>query len=383
MLKICKHFSQCGGCKFQDLPYSEQLKIKEEQVRKKLSVYNIDTQVKPINSYPEFFYRGKMEFSFYYQDKIICGLHSKLYKRQVFDLEECLIFSQDVGSIMAMIKDYVNSHGYSSYNKRSHQGFLRYLIIRETKFTNQLMIGVVTTSQNQLDTEQLVEKLLALKLKGEIKSIFWVINDSWSDAVVFQKNNLLYGQPFIQEELDGFKFNIGIDTFFQVNSQGVRDLYSKITQYAQLTTKEKILDLCCGTGTIGIFLSKWAYFVWGIDIGREIIDAAWENAKLNNVNNISFLLSDIRHFLNSQGMLYKDIDLAVINPPRSGLSDRVIRAILRLAPKKIIYSSCNINSLGQNLQDLSAAGYKIDFIEPFDFFPHTPHVECLAVIKKA
>jgi len=380
-MKICKHFGNCGGCSFQNIPYLQQLKNKEEKLKKLLSYYEIDSSFKPINSYREWFYRNKMEFTFSFQEKIILGLHHKNKKRKVVDIEECLIASQDTEKILNCVKKFADKKNYPVYHKFTHRGFLRHLIIREAKFTNQIMIGIVTTPLQDLDKEEFINDLLNLKLEKKLKSIWWIINDALSDAVVFQKKELLWGDCFIQEELGEYKFNIGIDSFFQVNSFGIKDLYEKITDYTCLTGKEKVLDLYCGVGCIGIFLSKKAKFVWGIELKKEIVEAASENAKLNKIENISFLTDEVRRFLNLKGSFYRGIDLVVINPPRCGLSKKVIRAILRLEPKMIIYSSCNPDTFCRDLKALNSL-YKINFIEPFDFFPHTIHLECLALLDK-
>ncbi len=297
------------------------------------------------------------------------------------DLEECLIFSADAGKILGAVKEFVNERGYSVYDKYLHKGFLRNLIVRETKFTNELMIALVTTSQENLDREGLVEKLSSSELKSNLKSIYWIINDSLSDAVVFEKKELLFGQEYIKERLGDLEFLIGVDTFFQVNPKAVRGLYNKIRDYAGLCGTERVLDIFCGVGSIGLFLAKQAKFVWGVEAVGEITELAFKNAKINNVENISFLTADARRFLNTQSIFYKDIDLLVINPPRAGLSKKIIRAISRLNPKNIIYSSCNPAALFRDLGELKAQ-YNFDFIEPFDFFPHTPHLEVLSVLSR-
>jgi 23S rRNA (uracil1939-C5)-methyltransferase len=158
------------------------------------------------------------------------------------------------------------------------------------------------------------------------------------------------------------------------------NFYKKIRDYANLTKKQNVLDLFCGVGSIGIFLAASAKFVWGIEAAKAIVDMAWQNARENKVENISFIVSDVRRFLNTQKEFYKDADLLVVNPPRSGLSNKIIRAILRFSPKAIIYSSCNPEAFFRDLEGLKGA-YKPDFIEPFDFFPHTPHLECLSLLK--
>ena len=378
-MKECKHFSECGGCRFQDIPYPEQLIQKENRVKDIASLFSV--KVEPINSAKPWYYRGKMEFTFSFDQGIICGLYSKLNKGKVLDIEECLIFSEDLPLLFKTIKAFVNKKKYSVYDKYSHKGFLRNLVIRQTKFRNELMLGIVTTSAQDLDKEELVKELLSLKPNTFLKSIYWIINDSLSDAVVFQRKELLYGDETIKEQIDDLIFNIGIDSFFQVNSYMLSDFFKKIKDYSQVSSDKRFLDLFCGLGTIGISLAKQVKFVWAVEISQEIIDLAWKNAKENNIANISFFAADARRFLNTQGAFHRGIEVLVLNPPRAGLSDRIIRAILRLEAKKIIYSSCNPKALFLDLEKLTDY-YSLDFIEPFDFFPHTPHLECLVSLSK-
>ncbi|MCF7908343.1 MAG: 23S rRNA (uracil(1939)-C(5))-methyltransferase RlmD [Candidatus Omnitrophica bacterium] len=380
-MKICKHFSECGGCRFQDIPYQQQLETKEARVKGLLELSELSTQLKPINSSEQWYYRNKMEFSFGYERGVVCGLYSKDKKRRVVDLEECLIFSSDLRLILEAIKYFLKDNKHSVYDKYSHKGFLRNLIVRETKFTNQLMVGLVTSSSEELNSQSFIDELNKLKLKSKIKSIYWIINDSLSDAVIFDKKELLFGDEFLEERLGDFRFKIGIDTFFQVNPRMIADFYKKLVSYGGLSKDKRVLDLFCGLGSIGIHLANQAKFVWGVEVVKEIVDLAWQNAKLNHIDNISFFTSDVRKFLNTQGIFYRDVDLLVVNPPRSGLSKKIIRAILRLEPKEIIYSSCNPTALFIDLKGLSDQ-YSIDFIEPFDFFPHTPHLEVLSLLKR-
>ena len=380
-MKVCKHFLECGGCKSQDIPYKEQLIVKESKIKNLADFYKIDTELKPINSSSPGYYRNKMEFSFANQDGMVCGLYSKVERRKVVDIEECLIFSPDLKDIIKAIKDFLKIKNYSVHDKYSHQGFLRYLIVRETKFTKEIMIGLVTSSSETLDNQEFVKVLTELKLKATIKSVYQIINDSFSDAVVFDKKELLYGQAFIEERLDDLTFRIGIDTFFQVNPYAIVDFYKKIREYAKLSSTDQVLDLFCGVGSIGMFLARDAKFVWGVEREQAIVDIAWQNAKINKIDNISFFAADSRKFLNTQGAFYKGTDLLVINPPRCGLSAKIIRAILRLEPKNIIYSSCNPDALFRDLEGF-LNGYNLVFIEPFDFFPHTPHLEALSFLKR-
>ncbi|MBU2474218.1 MAG: 23S rRNA (uracil(1939)-C(5))-methyltransferase RlmD [Candidatus Omnitrophica bacterium] len=380
-MNICKHFSECGGCRFQDIDYPNQLVTKEDKVRELTVSLEVPVYPRPIKSGEPWYYRNKMEFSFGVSDgRVACGLYSKVKRRQLVDIEECLIFSPDAALVLAAVKDFASKNDYPVHDKYSHRGFLRNLLIRETKFTNQLMVGIVTTSTEKFDQDEFVKVLRNLKLKSEVKSVFQIVNDSLSDAVIFQEKKLLYGEPFIIEELGEFRFKVGIDSFFQVNPPMAVELYRAIRDAASLTQDQRVLDIFCGLGSIGINLAKAAKFVWGVEMTPEIIDLAWENAKLNHVDNISFFVSDARQFLNTQGAFYKDSDLLVVNPPRCGLSQKLVRAILRLNPKKIIYSSCNPTALFTDLRGLLDQ-YKLEFIGPFDFFPHTAHLEVLTFLQ--
>ena len=400
-MKTCKHFGECGGCRFQDIPYKEQLVAKQDKIKDLAVFHKINTELKPINPSLCEYYRNKMEFSFAPleraagqigkergsltgcadQEGLVCGLYSKRERRKVVDIEECLIFSPDLGEILKAIKYFIKRKKHSVYDKYSHQGFLRYLIIREAKFTKEIMIGIVTSSSEVLDVKGFIKALASLKLESTIKSIYQIISDSFSDAVVFDKKELLYGEPFIEERLDDLTFRIGIDTFFQVNPYAIVDFYKKIRDYAGVSSNEQVLDLFCGVGSIGMFLAHDAKFVWGVEKEEEIVDIAWQNAKINKIDNISFFAADSRKFLNTQGAFYKNTDFLIINPPRCGLSPKIIRAILRLNPKNIIYSSCNPEALFRDLEGFLDQ-YSLDFIEPFDFFPHTPHLEALSFLKR-
>ena len=337
-MRICEHFNECGGCRLQDIPYAEQLRNKEDRVRGLMSSYEINAELKPINFSREWFYRNKMEFTFACQEGLVCGLYSKKNKGEVVDIKECLIFSDCLKEILKAIKTFVKNKNYTAYNKYSHKGFLRNLIVRETKFTNKIMIGLVTSSDAGLDKEEFIKILLSLKLDSVISSIYWIINDSLSDAVLFERKELLYGEACVEECLSGLTFGIGIDTFFQVNPRMIVDFYTKIRNYIDSSSSQSVLDLFCGVGSIGIFISSKAKFIWGVEISKEIVDMAWRNAKINNIKNISFFVSDVRRFLNTQGTFYKDTDVLIVNPPRCGLSNKIIRAILRLNSEIIIYS---------------------------------------------
>jgi len=379
---LCKHFGTCGGCQFQDLPYSEQI-LRKEQIIKELAHNSgfADTEIKPINRFNEWFYRNKMEFTFSESEgQIVLGLHTKGKHRAVFDVKECRIFSKDIGSLLDSVRVFCHKHNYKAYNKFTHKGFLRHLIVRETKFTGEVMIGVVTTSEETLDKDSFLREVMASAYQGRIASVHWIINDSFGDAVVFQKKELFYKNAFITEKLGDYYFKIYIDSFFQTNPEGIQILYQKVKDYAPQEKTTKVLDLFCGVGCMGIFLASNAEFVWGVELVESAVANALDNAVLNNVKNISFVRADVRKFL-AQDNLSGNINCTVVNPPRAGLSNKIKTRIVRLNSPWLFYSSCNPKTLFEDIKDLYPR-YKPVFIEPFDFFPHTKHVETLVLLRR-
>ncbi len=245
--------------------------------------------------------------------------------------------------------------------------------------TGEIMIGLVTSSQARFDTRDFIDRLQDLPFASAIRSVYWIINDSFGDAVTFENKQLLQGEEFITEEIGHLRFRIFIDSFFQTNVWGVKALYSAIRDQAGLQGKEKVLDLFCGVGSIGFFLAPQAKFVWGVEVKQEIVNNAVVNSQLNGISNISFICSDTRKFLASRDV--SDMDVVVINPPRSGLAKKVKQRLLRAAPPLMFYSSCNPQTLCADLADLSDK-YDIESIRPYDFFPHTRHMECLCRLRR-
>lgn len=379
---LCKHFGDCGGCSFQDIPYQKQVEEKYAQIEALSRDAGFSAPCNPVHYYPEWFYRNKMEFCFSEDsdNALICGLYSRKYKGKICGLQECRIFSPDAAVILPAVTEFCRAKGYTAYNKYRFTGFLRHVLMRQTKFTNQMMVCVVTTSQTKFDGEEFSRMLHALKIESEVVSVYHVVNDSQSDAIIFEQKHVISGQPYIQEQLGHYTFAIGPESFFQVNPRAAVDFYARIRQHAHLGYQDSVLDLFCGTGTIGMHLARDAKFVWGAEIEAAIVAAAWRNARVNHVHNISFFVSDTKHFLNAHSQFFKQMKLLVVNPPRCGMSPKVVQAMVAMAPERIFYSSCNPHTMFEDLKNMT--GYVPQFFEPFDFFPHTPHCECLTVLHK-
>ena len=380
-MEICRHFGECGGCKFQDIEYPAQLLTKHNEI-KNLLKHPLSSKLAPIiGSDHIYFYRNKMEFSFLrHDDRISCGLHHLRHKREIINIEECNIFSKDTALILESLRRFFNDKGTSVYDRYSHKGFLRHLVLREAKNTQDFMVNLVTSSQGSFDKEELVRVLLCLSLNKRISSIIWTVNDSLSDAVVPERCSVIYGENYIEEIIQGLRFKIMPHSFFQVNPCILDTFYATLKGILNLQESHRVLDIFCGMGTISFILSGLCDFVWGIEAESYAVDNAYINASSNNIKNAAFLSGNARTVLFNNMYLWKNnIDIVVINPPRSGISKKIIQRIKEINPGKIIYSSCNPVSFMENLEWFLDS-YDIDIIQPFDFFPHTPHVEVLGLL---
>ncbi|MBN2120580.1 MAG: 23S rRNA (uracil(1939)-C(5))-methyltransferase RlmD [Candidatus Omnitrophica bacterium] len=382
--KLCRHFGECGGCKLQDLDYKKQLSIKQSSLFDISPREAIRSKIQPIKGSPEiYFYRNKMEFSFSQNNgRIVCGLHHSLQKRRVVDIQECTIFSEDAPLILGALKEIFRKSGLTCHSTFSHRGFLRHLVLREAKNTEDLMVNIVTSSENILDKETIKISLLNLGLKKRVVSLVWTVNDAFSDVVIPQKREIFHGRDYIEEKIHNFTFKILPYSFFQVNPYILDDFYTELKDLLNLKGKEKILDLFSGAGTISIILANSCDFIWAIEQSQQAVENAYSNLALNNIKNITFLSGDARKVLYSNLQLWKDnIDIVIINPPRGGVAKKIIQRVKAINPEKIVYSSCNPKTFSQDIRGFLDS-YDIEIIQPFDFFPHTPHVELLSLLVR-
>jgi len=360
----CPHFGRCGGCVFQDLQYKKQTELKERYFLTTMHrIGEIDTkrvEIHPIVPSPDvFYYRNKMEFAFGMDEgKVSLGLRERsspfaLYGKGSVALRECPLFSPAVKEIFPT--------------------FLRFV-----QGTGELMAILVTKSGEVPDMAGLVEKL-----PEGVKSLWWVENDRPSDVVSFEKKHHIYGSPYIKEKMGNLSFRIYPQSFFQPNVKAVHLLYESIRENIQeLAAGKNVLGLYCGTGTIEIFLSGVAGEVIGIDSEVSNIDNARENCRLNNITNCHFYQGRVEHLLKDNSILYNDVDVVVVDPPRAGLSGKALRNILSVDARVIIYVSCNPAAFARDVAELGVSGYVLKRLYSFDFFPHTTHMEGLGLFLK-
>ncbi|NLK20860.1 MAG: 23S rRNA (uracil(1939)-C(5))-methyltransferase RlmD [Epulopiscium sp.] len=381
---LCPHFGICGGCSYQTLPYDEQLKIKQNQVKHLLDNAGIvDYEFLEILPSPsEYTYRNKMEFSFGDVEKdgeLALGMHKKGAYYEMVTVDGCKIVDDDFVKIMMEVLEYFKKRKIPFYHNRKHEGYLRHLVVRKSMKLGQILVNLVTSSQMELDLTILVEKIKQLELKGELKGFLHTINDSLANIVKSDETEILYGQDFFMEEILGLKFKVSAFSFFQTNSLGAEKLYSVVRDLAGDTRDKTIFDLYCGTGTISQIIADISKKVIGIEIVEEAVEAAKENAKLNNLKNCEFIAGDV---LTKVDELKEKPDLIILDPPRDGIHPKAINKIISFGAKQMIYVSCKPTSLMRDLKIFEDKGYKVEKVRCVDMFPQTSHVETVVLMSR-
>lgn len=383
--KLCPQNGLCGGCTYQGVSYEEQLKLKEAQLRELFSDIDMDCELEGVLSTGiPYEYKNKMEFSFGDSCKngpLQLGMHKKRSFYDIVSAKDCQLVDEDYRRIIDYTQTFFNDRNVSFMHKKSHRGFLRYLIIRKGMFTGEILIDLVTTSQDDLSNYPYVEGLLDLELDGKIVGILHTKNDSLSDAVKDDGTTLLYGRDFFYEKLLGLNFKISPFSFFQTNSYGAELLYSTVREMAGDIRCKRMFDLYSGTGTIAQILSSVAEEVIGVELIPEAVEAARENAKLNGLDNCHFIAGDVGEVMSS---LPTNPEFIILDPPREGIHPKAIRQIIDFGADTIIYVSCKPSSLARDLKIFVANGYEVKRLVGVDQFPMTSHVEticCLSRIK--
>ena len=381
---VCSIFPACGGCMYQTMPYEEQMKMKGQQVKEILdAAINGDYVFEGVKASPkEFTYRNKMEFSFgdeYKDGPLSLGLHKKGSTYDVLTASDCKLVHEDMTKILNCVLVYFKERNVGYYKKMQHVGYLRHLLLRRGDITGEILVNLVTTTQEEHDLQPLVDALLALELEGKIVGILHILNDSLSDVVQSDETRVLYGQDFFYEKLLGMEFKITPFSFFQPNSRAAEVLYSTVRDYLGDMKGKILFDLFSGTGTIGQILSPVVDEVIGVEIIEEAVVAANENAKHNGLTNCKFLAGDVFKVLDE---IEEKPDVIVLDPPRDGIHPKALPKILDYGVDTIVYISCKVTSLARDLEMLQERGYKVVKAVAVDQFCHTVHVETVALLQK-
>ena len=381
---VCSIFPACGGCMYQTMPYEDQLEMKKMQVKEILDAAIVgDYEFEGVKASPkEFAYRNKMEFSFgdeYKDGPLSLGLHKKGSTYDVLTAGDCKLVHCDLTKILLCVLEHFKERGVTYYKKMQHVGYLRHLLLRRGDITGEILINLVTTTQEEHDLSTLTEALLNLDLEGKIVGILHILNDSLSDVVQSDETRVLYGQDYFYEKLLGMEFKVTPFSFFQPNSRAAEVLYSTVREYLGDMKGKTLYDLFSGTGTIGQILSPVAEKVIGVEIVEEAVVAANENAKHNGIANCEFLAGDVFKVLDE---IEEKPDVIVLDPPRDGIHPKALPKILDYGVDTIVYISCKITSLARDLEMIQAKGYRVVKAVAVDQFVHTVHVETVVLLKR-
>src|SRR5947199_4706605 len=380
----CRHYYEgCGGCRFQDLAYKAQVAAKESQVAEALRRIGgiADAQLEPIVPAEAIFeYRNKLEYSFTQTEAgPALGFHRAGRWDEVLEIERCWLTTDLGNAIRHAVRDWARAEGLDAYDQAEHTGYLRHLVLREGRNTGQMLGQLVTAAGERFDRDQFVE---VLRRFPEVRSIHWAVNETPAE-VTNLPTTLLWGEEAIEESLCGLRFRVRPNAFLQTNTAMAERLYGIAGEFAALTGDETVYDLYCGIGTIGLSLAARALTVWGVEVSEESVACALENADLNGISNAAFFAGETADALAELRERAGDPDVIVVDPPRAGLSNKALRRLGRLQAPRILYVSCNPTTLAGNVKELAAScGYELERVRPVDMFPHTPHVESVALLTR-
>ena len=381
---ICIHDEYCGGCVYQGVDYRKQSQIKNDEVLRQLKDKEVAFQeYLGIEGSPGIYkYRNKMEYTFGDMEKggeMTLGMHRKKRFMSIVTVDGCQLVDGDFNAILSATLKFCREKGYSFYNKKSHKGLLRHLIIRKGVRTSELLVNIVTSSQGAFDGENYVRILSELKLNSNLDGILNTINDRLSDAVYCDKLNVLWGRDHYNERIMELDFKVGAFSFFQTNVVAAERLYAEAVSMIDGLEGKTALDLYCGTGTITQALAKSAGKVIGIELVRESVAAAKENAERNGLYNCEFIAGDAFEVM--AGLAGKP-DVIVLDPPRAGVQPKALKKLADYGAGQIVYISCNPKTFAENLYDMQRYGYYIEKVKAYDNFAFTKHCECVASLKK-
>ena len=394
---FCAHFGVCGGCKWQNLPYQQQTEFKQQEVIDNLErIGKVELRdIAPIIGSPKTtYYRNKLEFTFcnkrfLTREEIAegndlnrtpaVGFHVPGLFDKVIDINKCYLQAEPSNAIRNFIREYTLARGLNFYDIREQAGFLRTLIIR-TSSTGEVMV-IVTFGREDRETREALLHALVEQFP-EITSLMYVINEKMNDTITDQEVVCFHGQDHIFEQMEDLKFKIGPKSFYQTNSEQAYNLYAKTRELAGLTGKEIVYDLYTGTGTIANFIARAAQKVIGIEYVPEAIEDAKINSALNGIDNTSFYAGDMKDVLNEEFIArHGRPDVIITDPPRAGMHKDVVDTILKAAPERIVYVSCNSATQARDL-NLMDSDYKVMGVQAVDMFPHTHHVENIVLLQR-
>ena len=379
----CAHYPACGGCRFQDLAYEAQAAAKHDQVLDALRRIGgiAEPPLEPIEpAVDQFHYRNKMEYSFTRTPVgPALGFHKAGRWDEVLEVEKCWLTSDLGNAIRSAARDWAREERLEAYSQEDRSGYLRHLVVREGSKTSQALVQLVTAPGERFERERFVE---VLREFPQVRSIHWAVNDSPAE-VTNLPTELLWGDEAIEEELLGLRFRVRPNAFLQTNTQMAERVYELAIDYAGLSGGETVYDLYCGIGTIGLSMAARALTVWGVEVSEESVACALENADLNGITNAAFYAGNVGVALEELRARAGEPDVVVVDPPRAGLAGKALRRLGETGAPRFVYVSCNPTTLAGDVKTLRADyAYELVRARPLDMFPHTPHVETVALLER-
>lgn len=377
-IKKCPYAGKCGGCQYQGMDYGSQLKEKQKYVQKLLKNYGKPEPILGMEN--PYYYRNKVHAVYKHQKngEIISGIYEE-GTHKVVPVESCQIENQEADKVIQTIRKLAKSFKIKIYNEDSGYGLLRHVLIRYGRVTGEMMVVLVAASPIFPSKNNFVKALR--KEHPEITTVVLNINDKSTSMVLGERNIILYGKGYIEDELCGCRFRISPNSFYQVNPVQTEVLYQKAISLAGLSGKEKVIDAYCGIGTIGLIAASHCKEVIGIELNREAVKDAIGNAKRNSIKNVRFYQGDAGDFLVSMAQKGEKADVVFMDPPRAGSSEKFMESAVKMGPEKIVYISCNPDTLERDLKYLTRKGYQVDRICPVDMFPFTDNIETVCLLS--
>ena len=376
-IKKCPVSKYCGGCNYQGIAYKKQLETKQDYINKLLMKYGkvkpILGMVNPLN------YRNKVQVTFGYDEKhnVICGNYVAS-SHNIVEIDDCMICDDVANKIIKSVKKLVNKYKISIFNENSYKGCLRHLLIRSTSVSGYMLV-LVTGTMNINKKDLFIKDIV--KFNPEVTTIVQNINNRHTSMILGNKNITLYGKGYVYDELCGLTFRISPSSFYQINKYQTEVLYKQAIKAAKLNKEDIVIDAYCGTGTIGLVASKHCKKVIGVELNKNAVKDAIINMKINEIDNAFFVCEDAGKYMNQLSKKKQHIDVVIMDPPRTGSDKKFLDSIIRLKPSRVVYVSCNPNTLKDNLDYINRS-YKVESIQPVDMFPFTNHVETVVLMSR-
>ncbi|MGN0489765.1 MAG: 23S rRNA (uracil(1939)-C(5))-methyltransferase RlmD [Ruminococcus sp.] len=375
----CPLYKKCGGCQIQNLSYEKQLEFKMKKVVGLIGKFHHVEDI--IGMENPYHYRNKVQAAFGRdkQNRIISGVYQSS-THKIVPVEDCLIEDKKADEIIVTIKKLIKSFKIKTFDDNKMTGFLRHVLVKRGFSSGEIMVVLVTGEEQFKSKRSFINALL--QRHPEITTIVQNINNRRTSLVLGNKSIVLYGEGTIKEQLCGYTFSISPKAFYQINPVQTEILYNKAMKFAEISKDDIVIDAYCGTGTIGIIASKYAGRVIGVELNKDAVNDAKNNAKLNGIENIDFVCADAGKYMVGLAKENLKADVVIMDPPRAGSDINFLKSVVKLSPKKVVYISCNPETLKRDLTYLSKNKYRVRKIQPVDMFPHTEHIECVVLMSK-